>query len=95
VTGRAFSPQKNAHHLSLKVLFLNNCRKKTEGDHYKGDGNHQHEIKTSALTLWAIKRSQLIFACNFVKNQHILMQFALLDFKMNGTCDDMNFAHLT
>ena len=33
------------------------------------------------------KRSQLIFVCNFVKNQRILMQFSLRDLEMNGTCD--------
>jgi len=43
----------------------------------------------------AIKRSQLIFVCNFVKNQQILMQFSLLGCKMNDTCEDMNFTHLT
>ena len=31
-------------------------------------------------TPWAIKRSQFIFVCNFVKNQRILMQFSLSDF---------------
>jgi len=30
------------------------------------------------------KRSQLIFVCNFVKNQRILMQFSLLYLEMNG-----------
>jgi len=29
------------------------------------------------------KKSQLIFICNVVKNQRILMQFSLLDFEMN------------
>jgi len=46
-------------------------------------------------TPWAIKSSQLIFVCNFVKNQLILMQFSLLDFEMNDTCASMNFTHLT
>ena len=46
-------------------------------------------------TPWAIKRTQLIFVCNFVKNQWILIQFHCQIFKMNGTCDDMNFTHLT
>jgi len=41
-------------------------------------------------TPWAIKKSQHIFVCNFVKNQRILMQCSLLDFKMNETCDCMN-----
>jgi len=40
------------------------------------------------------KRSQLIFVGNFVKNQGILMQFSLLDFRMNDTCEDMNFTTL-
>jgi len=31
------------------------------------------------------KKSQLIFVCNFVKNQRILMQFSLLYFEMNDT----------
>ena len=45
-------------------------------------------------TPWAIKkRSQLIFVCNFVKNQRILMQFSLLESTMNGICDGMNFNH--
>jgi len=50
---------------------------------------------TTEYTPWAIKRSQLVFVCNFVKNQQILMQFSLLDFKMNDTCGGMNFTHLT
>jgi len=29
-------------------------------------------------TLWTVKRSQLIFVCNFVKNQLILMQLVEL-----------------
>jgi len=40
-------------------------------------------------------RSQLIFVCNFVKNQRILMQFSLLELTMNDTCDSMNFTHIT
>jgi len=46
-------------------------------------------------TPWAIKKGQLIFLCNFVKNQWILMQFSLLDLQINDTCDIMNFTHLT
>jgi len=30
--------------------------------------------------------SQLIFVCNFVKNQQIVMPYSLLDFKVNCTC---------
>jgi len=41
------------------------------------------------------KRNQLIFVCNFVKNQRILMQFSLLELTMNDTCEGMNFVHLT
>ena len=37
------------------------------------------------------KISQLVFVCSFVKNQRILMQFSLLYFIMNGTCDGVNF----
>jgi len=48
-----------------------------------------------AYTPWAIKRSQLIFVCNFVKNQQILVQFSLLHLQMNDTCDSINFTHLT
>jgi len=48
-------------------------------------------------TSWAIKMSQHIFVCNFVKNQHILILFSLLDLEMNGTCKAMNseFTNLT
>jgi len=48
-------------------------------------------------TPWAVKRSQLIFVCNFVKNEWILMQFSLLDVKMklSDICEGMNFTHLT
>jgi len=42
---------------------------------------------TWECTPWAIKRSWLIFVCNFVKNHRILMQFSLLDFEMNHTCN--------
>jgi len=48
-----------------------------------------------STTPWAVKRSQLIFFRNFVKNQLILMQFSLIDLEMNGTCDSMNFTHFT
>jgi len=41
------------------------------------------------------KKSQLIFVCNFVKNQLILMQFSLLDLTMNDTHGGMNLTHLT
>ena len=44
---------------------------------------HNAACNTKCHTLWAIKRSQLIFVCNFVKNQQILMQFSLLDLTMN------------
>jgi len=40
------------------------------------------------------KRSQLIFLCNFVKNQRILMQSSLLELTMNDTCDGTNITHL-
>jgi len=46
-------------------------------------------------TPWAIKSSQLIFVCNFVKNQQILMQFSLLDLQMNDRYDNINYTHLT
>jgi len=36
-----------------------------------------------------------IISWDFVKNQRILMQFLLLDLKMNSTCDSINFNHLT
>jgi len=49
----------------------------------------------NVYTPWAIKRSQLIFVCNFVKKQPILMQFSLLGLQMNDTCDSINFTHLT
>jgi len=41
------------------------------------------------------KKRQHSFVCNFVKNQQILMQFLLLDFKMNDTCDGINLTYLT
>jgi len=40
-------------------------------------------------TPYAINKNQLIFVCNFVKNQWILMQLSLLDLTMNNTCDAM------
>jgi len=46
-------------------------------------------------TLWAIKRTQVVFVCNVVKKSRILMQFSLLDIKMNDTCGGMNFTDLT
>jgi len=55
----------------------------------------QAVVSMPTSTLWAIKRSQLIVVCNFVKNQQIILQFPLLDFKMNDTCVGMNFIHLT
>jgi len=42
-----------------------------------------------------IKRSQLIFFCNFIENQQILIRFSLLDLQMNVTSDGMTFTHLT
>jgi len=53
---------------------------------------HAH-IHTS--TPWAIKKSQLIFVFNFVKNQLILIQFSLLDLTMNDTHDGMDLTYLT
>jgi len=47
-------------------------------------------MQSPESTSWAIKRSQLIR-----QNQRILMQFSLLDLKMKGTCNSMNFTHLT
>jgi len=41
------------------------------------------------------KRSQVIFVCNFVKNQEIFMPFSLLDLERYGTCEDMDLTHLT
>ena len=40
-------------------------------------------------TPYAISKNQLIFVCNFVKNQRILMKLSLLDLTMNNTCDAM------
>jgi len=42
-------------------------------------------LLVGASTLWATKRSQLTFVCNFVKNQWNLRQFPLLYFKINST----------
>jgi len=50
------------------------------------------------MTMYTVshkKHSQLIFVCNFVKNQQILMQFSLLDLSTNDTRDSVNFTHLT
>jgi len=57
--------------------------------------NEISEVWQQLSTPWAIKRSQVIFVCNFVKNQRILMQFSLIDLEMNGTCESMNFTHFT
>ena len=39
--------------------------------------------------------AHILVVCNFVKNQRILMQFSVLELTMKGTCDGMNFTHLT
>ena len=52
-------------------------------------------LLTHVYTVSHKKWSQLIFVCNFVKNQRMLMQFSLLELTMNDTCDGMNFTHLT
>jgi len=58
--------------------------------------NDNRTGSTSKYIPWAIKRSQLVFVCNFVKNQRILIQFfSLLDFEMNDTCEGMNLTHVT
>jgi len=57
--------------------------------------NEISEVWQQLYTPWAVKRSQLIFVRNFVKNQRILMQSSLIDLEMNDTCDSMNFTHLT
>jgi len=41
------------------------------------------------------KGANVFLSVTLSKNQRILMQFPLLDFKMNDTCDNMNFTHLT
>jgi len=60
--------------------------------HLHGSSSEDRMLST---TPWVIKRSQHIFVCNFVKNQPILMQFSLIDLKMNSTCESMNFTDLT
>jgi len=54
----------------------------------------QRDSRPVEYTPWAIKRSQHIFVCKFVKNQRISMQFSPLDFEMNDKCEAMNFTHL-
>ena len=54
-----------------------------------------HSLLKNHTTLWAIKRSQLIFVCNFVRNQRISIQYSMLDLAMNDTCEFMDIAHLT
>ena len=51
-----------------------------------------HNVKYSS---WSIKKSQLVFVCNFVKNQLIFIGFSLLDLGMNNdTCRGMTLIHL-
>jgi len=45
------------------------------------------KIRIGNYTVGHKKWNTLIFVCNFEKNQRILVQFSLLDLKMNGTCD--------
>jgi len=46
-------------------------------------------VQVQTTTPYAINKNQLIFVCNFVKNQRILMKLSLLDLTMNNTCDAM------
>jgi len=83
--------------VSFKHMLLLSSRTSAAAAPY-GDGLLQYggsACNVYSNTPWAIKRSQLIFVCNFAKNQRILVQVSLLDLKMNGTCDVMNFTHLT
>jgi len=50
---------------------------------------------TAIVYISSIKRSQLIFVHNFIKNQWILMQFSLLDLEVSGIFDIINFTHFT
>jgi len=55
----------------------------------------RENFRSITYTPWAIKRSQVIFACNFVNNQRFLMQFSMLDLKMNHTlCYELHPLHL-
>jgi len=49
--------------------------------------NAQNLRITSNCTLWATKRNQRSFVCNFVKYKWILLKLSLLNFKMNDTCE--------
>jgi len=42
-----------------------------------------------------IKKTQLIFVRNFIKNQRMFVLFSLLDLLMIGAGIGMNFTHLT
>jgi len=54
-----------------------------------------HACDFTFYTPWAIKRNQLVFVCNFVKNQRTLMRFSPLDLGMKDTRKGMNVIHLT
>jgi len=56
---------------------------------------HWRQPQNRNYTVGHKKRSQVIFVCNFVKNQWILMQFLLSELTMNDTCDGVNITHLT
>ena len=58
---------------------------------FQNQMNNSVNIYTVSHKKW----SQLIFVCNFVKNQRILMQFSLLELTMNCTCEGVNFTHIT
>ena len=55
-------------------------------------GRHLYSARRPSR--WALAHI-LVFVCNFVKNQRILMQFSLLELTMNDACEGMNFTHLT
>ena len=54
----------------------------------------RHSYSTGRPSRWALAHI-LVFVCNFVKTQRILIQFSLLDLQMNVTCEGMNFTHVT
>jgi len=72
-------------HDNLVVGVSQTLRRWTEGATYIWQGGHH-------VGYWP---TFLVFICNFVKNDRILMWFSLLDFEMKDTYEGMNFTHLT
>jgi len=70
----------------LRAVVLTQYRRVTDG---------RTDRRTDGIAVANTALAMRAYCARCKKNQRILMQFSLIDLEMNGTCDSMNFTHLT